>query len=252
LNEQYRRPMSGLERLEMGSATSFVFDAAGRMLRVTDPDGSPAPRFFIAECEEGNIFHLRHDVGARTAEAIGKLVRTEPPLKDRDGVPIHMKDYVALLEAESPVKKQQIELGYHLPNDLNYAHDARVVLSGTSEGDALYRDLATRGVPQGLREMGFKDENEFWAPWCATFHEGEIAAVAFAARLGPEGAATGVATAPAFRGKGLAAAAVASWSSHHELANRWLVYSHNRDNHASRRVAEKLGLPFVGMHVAIE
>ncbi len=53
--------------------------------------------------------------------------------------------------------------------------------------------------------MGFRDEKEFWEPWCIAFHESEPAAVAFAARLGEMCAVTGVATAKASRGRGLAA-----------------------------------------------
>src|SRR5262249_2090872 len=129
-------------------------------------------------------------------------------------------------------------------------HNVRIVRSGTAEGDALYASLASNGVPNGLLEMGFKDEKEFWAPWCVALDGKEIASVAFAARLGKKGAATGVATARDFRGRGLGAAATASWASHPRLAGLTLTYSHNRDNRSSQRVAERLGLRFFGVQAA--
>jgi GNAT superfamily N-acetyltransferase len=242
---------SGLERLKIGAQTAFVFDPAGRILRVNAPDHPTPPRFVISGCAEGNLFHLRYDVSDRVARMIGELAGAEPPLAKRESVPAHMAKYVALLKEDGPVARQETELGYDLPNNLGYAHDFRIVRSGTEQGDALYSDLARNGVPEGLREIGFKDEKEFWEPWCVAFHDSELAAVAFAARLGEKTAAAGVATAKAFRGRGLAAAATAAWTWHPRLSDLMLSYSHNRENRSSWRVTERLGLHFFGVHAAI-
>src|SRR5262249_3621866 len=155
---------------------------------------------------------------------------------NRDSVPVHMADYVALLEREAPVARSEIEFAYELPHNLVYPHEFRIVRSGTPEGDGLYVDLVANGVPEGLRELGFKDDREFWEPLCAALQDPEPDAFAFAARLGEKSAATGVATARAFRGRGLAAAATAAWTWHPRLAGLILGYSHNRDNRSSQRV----------------
>src|SRR5215472_23845 len=235
----------------IGAQTGLVLNPAGRILRVNAPDNPPGPRFIIFGCAEGNLHHIRFDVSERIAEEISTLAQNEPPLGRPDSVPIRMADYVALLEREGPVVRQEIELDYDLPNKLAYAHNARIVRSGTGEGDALYASLASNGVPEGLREIGFKDDKEFWEPWCIAFDGSEMASVAFAARLGEKGAAAGVATVKAFRGRGHAAAATASWTWHPGLQGMTLGYSHNRDNHSSQRVAERLGLTFFGVHAAI-
>lgn len=154
--------LSGIERLRIGAQTAFVFDPAGRIRRVNAPDNPASPRFFIGGCAEGNLFHLRHDVSDRIAAGIGELATTEPPLGNRDSVPVHLAKYVALLEEEGPVARQEVELDYDVPHNLAYAHDVRTVSSGMPEGDALYASLAANGVPDGLREIGFKDEKEFW------------------------------------------------------------------------------------------
>jgi hypothetical protein len=243
--------MSGLERLAIGTQAGFVLNPAGRILRVNAPDNPPAPRFHIAGCAEGNLLHLRFDVSDRTAREISRLARSEPPLERRNSVPVHMDEYVALLERDAPVARQEIGLGYELPNNLAHAQSVQIVRSQTAEGDALYADLASNGVAEGLRDMGFKDEKEFWEPWCVAFDGSDMAAIAFAARLGEKGAAVGVATAKAFRGKGLAAAATAAWTWHPRLAGLTLGYSHNRDNRSSQRVTERLGLRFFGVGAAI-
>ena len=242
---------SGLERLAIGARTGFVLNGAGRILRANDPIGSAGPLFYIAGCAEGNLFLLRHDVSVPTARDLSELARSERPLAERHSLPVHMPEYVGLLERDFSVTRQEIQFNYQLPNNLDFACDAATVRSGTAEGDALYANLKKNGVPEGLREMGFTNENEFWEPWCVALHESEPAAVAFAARLTDDSAAAGVATAKALRGKGLAAAATAAWAGHPQLAGLTLGYSHNRDNRSSQRVTERLGLKFFGVSAAI-
>jgi predicted GNAT family acetyltransferase len=81
--------------------------------------------------------------------------------------------------------------------------------------------------------------------------EGEIAAMAFAARLSDAGAEIGVYTFPAYRGQGCAAAATAAWSSLAALSGRELFYSTLTSNRSSQRVAERLGLEQIGVGLRV-
>jgi hypothetical protein len=56
----------------------------------------------------------------------------------------------------------------------------------------------------------------------------------------------GVATEAAYRGRGLARAAVAGWAGLPDLAGRSLFYGVSANNAASRGVASRLDLPFLG------
>ena len=85
--------------------------------------------------------------------------------------------------------------------------------------------LADRGMPDYMQAAGFKGVGDFWEPWCAALDAGEIAAIAFAARLGVSGAELGVYTFPKNRGRGLAAAVTAAWSSMPSLNQHALFYS---------------------------
>jgi predicted GNAT family acetyltransferase len=111
--------------------------------------------------------------------------------------------------------------------------------------------LARDGPPQVLADAGFKSVDDFWAPWCVALEDGEVAATAFAARLGPFGAEVGVYTFPGFRGRGLASAVTACWSSLAGLAGRNLFYSTQTTNRSSRRVAERLGLVRLGASLSL-
>ncbi|WP_220448723.1 GNAT family N-acetyltransferase [Nonomuraea mesophila] len=82
------------------------------------------------------------------------------------------------------------------------------------------------------------------APWAMVVADDQVAAVCHTARLTPAGAEAGVWTAPAFRGRGLAATTTAAWAG--LLPGTRLFYSTSADNHSSQRVAARLGLRSIG------
>ena len=123
--------------------------------------------------------------------------------------------------------------------------------SGTGAGEAFLAELRRDGVPRHLVDAGFASVADFWPPWCVLIDDGVIAAMAFAARISAEGAAVGVYTFSQFRGRGLAAAVTARWSSHHTLADRKLFYGPSVTNTSSQQVAARLGLERVGMMLRV-
>ncbi|TDD04839.1 N-acetyltransferase [Nonomuraea deserti] len=82
------------------------------------------------------------------------------------------------------------------------------------------------------------------APWAMAVADEQVVAVCHTPRRTPDGAEAGVWTAPAFRGRGLAAATTATWAG--LLPRTRLFYSTSADNHSSQRVAARLGLRAIG------
>jgi hypothetical protein len=244
-------PLTHADLLALNAATSFVMTDSGRILHGNAPDRSAGPRLYIAGCKTDNIVLLRHDVGAETARAIEALVADEPPLDDPERPPVHLEQYIELLASEAPVQHSSTGLNWYFPERLDYRSEVRLVASGTLEGERLLTRLASEGVPKALAGMGFVNVGEFWWPWCVALHENEIASIAFAARLGQNAAATGVATLPGLRGRGFATAATAGWASLPPLRDYTLFYGADRSNTSSRHVAERLGLHFLGPSVGI-
>jgi hypothetical protein len=240
-----------LALLGLECATIFDLSASGRLLRRSSPDCAPAPRLRLAGCEAGNVLHFRSDVSDETARAVQTLAAREPPLALPHSAPTHTDEYVRLLGDESPVEHNELGLLWTFPESVAYDHPAKLVASGTSEGDALLAHLTKQGMPRNLVEAGFVDVGEFWAPWCVAFDGNQIASIAFAAGLCPEGAEVGVYTFPPFRGRGYAAAATAGWAYLPALRGRTLFYGTSRANLSSQRVAQRLGLRFLGSTLAI-
>jgi hypothetical protein len=66
-----------------------------------------------------------------------------------------------------------------------------------------HRVPMSHGMPDGLAELGFRSTSDLWRPWCMARVDGDVASIAFAARISEVGAELGVATVKALRGRGL-------------------------------------------------
>lgn len=234
------------ELLSIEYQTLFVTTRSGRIERENDPDQSPGPRLWLAGCASGNVAGVRADVADEIAAGIMALFATEPPLLTRDGCPRHLDRYINLLSQKGTVPKLTLGVIYKLPCRLEYGHSVVLVNSDSVEGERLHASISKDGMPTGLRDLGFDNVSEFWTPWCVALHEGEVASVAFAARLSEIGAELGIATVRGLRGRGYAAAATAGWSRLQSLQSRALFYSTERTNLSSQRVAERLALRQIG------
>lgn len=242
---------SDAELLAIQFRTAFVFEGSGRISATNDPDRSPAPRFALCGCATGNVYGVRADVANGVAAQLLGFAALEPPFVDQSGASRHLDRYVELLSRNGLVPKLRLGLTYVLPNDIAYPHDVRLICSDSVEGQGFRATLAAQGVPAGLAEMGFDDVSAFWDPWCVALHDGEVASVAFAARLSETGADLGLATASGLRGRGYAAAATAGWARMMALRSRALFYGTDQTNLSSRRVVARLGLRLLGASLAL-
>lgn len=232
---------SELDWLDTDFRTLFRLTAEGRIEHENDPDHSDGPRLWLGGCAAGNILGVRADVPEDVADELRALAAEEPPFV-HPAVPVHFDRYLAALARHRPVTHHNFGVIYKFPNDHPYSADVRLVDGDTPEGRDLAQSLSRDGMPNHLKELGFRDPQDFWPPWCAALADGGIASIAFAARLSQDGAELGLVTAKAFRGRGLAAAVTAGWSRLAALRSRTLFYSTERNNTASQRVAGRLGL----------
>lgn len=229
--------------------TLFRLRPDGRIERENDPDGSEGPRFWFAGCPEGNVFGLRADLPDDLAARLEDLAFAEPRLV-HPATPQHLDRYLSLLGVDGAAA-YYLGLIYELPHAHPYPGGIRLITSDTSDGHALVRSWAGAGMPAGLVELGFRTLADLWAPWCVAVIDGEVASIAFAARLADDGAELGVVTVKTFRGQGLAAAVTAGWSRIPALRSRTLFYSTTFDNASSQRVAARLDLPLRGTSLRI-
>ena len=243
--------MNDRELLTIQAATNFVLTAQGRIATLNSPEGGPGPRFYLSGSAAGNAVHVRSELPEALAAELERIAATEAPLAGAGSRPEHLDAYVSLLAAEAPVERCEAALMWVFPERPRPQREAELISSGTARADALLARLDAHGMPPALLGMGFVDTGELWPPWCLALDEGEIAALAFTPCSGTRGAEVGVASVPAVRGQGFAAAAVAGWAGHPAFVGRSLFYSTSVANVSSQRVTERLGLRLLGSKLTI-
>src|SRR5262249_15415237 len=151
---------------------------------------------------------------AARADAIAGLVRQEPSLMAPGALPRFAERCREVLEGE-PLAPHNFGPVHRLPRGTRAPSGATIVREGSPEGDALVERIWREGMPQAMIDAGFVDLGHFWPPWCAAIVDGEIAAIAFCVRDGLMAREVGVYTLQAYRGRRLAAAVTAAWSTMH-------------------------------------
>lgn len=234
------RASDDLELLERQFHTLFRSTADGRISGENDPDATSGPMLWLAGCVGGNRYGLHERLAAPVAADLAELLADEPPVLAEDATPRHLERYRQLTGGAV-----SFVLNFGLPHDLDPG-GVEFVSSHTEAGRELLARFAAGDIPPELFAMGFRTAADLWAPWCAVLHDGQPAALAFAARLCDVGAEVGLVTAPSLRGRGYGRAATAAWSGLPELSGRALFYGTDRTNAASRGVAASLGLRRIG------
>lgn len=230
--------------------TLFVLNESGRIIHENDPDRSQGPLFWLAGCEAGNAFAIDATVDDGTAAILAGLVEAEPPFVDPQTAPRALHQMKSALHDNAGALDVSCEHVFALPHRLRYG-EQQLIACDTAEGAQLLDRLRADGMPESLAQLGIRVVEDFWYPWCAVIVDGEIASLAFAARLADGGAELGLVTCKQFRGRGLAAAATAGWSALPALAVRHLFYSTSATNSSSLGVTGRLGLRQIGASMRI-
>jgi GNAT superfamily N-acetyltransferase len=218
----------------------YTHDAAGRIVRVREHNGAPAPRLFLGRTANGVVCRCRHDVedalcGALDACAATDSIELAAEVAS-DGQAVDRTRYVDLLSRTAPVTATWGGPAFRFPAGIGVrSADGGAVLVTDANVDVL-RPLLPAWVP----------DIHHAAPLLALVVAGQAVAVCGSVRITPSAHEAGVDTAPAFRGRGYAARVVAAWAGAVRAQGAEPLYSTEWSNAASRAVARKLGLILYG------
>lgn len=221
----------------------YVHDGDGRIVRVNEHEGAPAPRFFLGRTAEGMVCRFRHDVDDLTRRGLEAAVLADASLDDA-GDPVAVAEaslarYAGILARTHAVERTEAGPAFAFPATL------------PAPGDAVVRVTAADAhVLQPLMPAWLPDV-ERSAPLFATVIDGRAVAVCASVRITPRAHEAGVETVAAFRGRGHALAVVAAWARAVRAMGAEPLYSTSWRNAASRAVTRKLGLLWFGsdLHV---
>ncbi len=227
--EHVDRSPTDLELMRIHVETLFTHDARGRMVRVNEPGGKQAPRFFLGRTAQGHVWRVRGDVDDALAREMAAACAAEPPAGHPPRASDRAAEYAALLTRRAPVERTWAGPAYHFP-------DALAEPRGTVPVTAQNADLLRPHLAPWL------DHVARGRPMVAVLAEGRAVAVCCSVRVTDTAHEAGVETTPGFRGRGCAPRAVAAWALAIRRMGRVPLYSTSWGNTASRAVARKLGL----------
>jgi RimJ/RimL family protein N-acetyltransferase len=208
----------------------------GRMVRVNEPRGKPAPRFFLGRTTDGTICRFRHDVAPEVVRQLEALARAEDSDEAFTRPPYGAPPYEALL---APAEHTEAGPAYRFPDRL----DARSGIVMVTEANA---DILAAHLPAWLGDPPTAQ------PFAAVVVDGHAVAVCASVRITNAAHEAGVDTAPAFRRQGHGAKAVAAWARAVRDMDRQPLYSTSWNNTASQALAASLGLIRFGHDLSIE
>ena len=224
---------SDKQLMQLVANTLFTYDQTGRMLRVNEPEGDIAPRFFLGRTREGNTWRFRHDLPMKVIQRLETVCLQEPIADDLRGRPVHFDAVCTLLEAHAPIHDVYSGPEYYFPAKITPTGTARRMTSD----DASY---LRPHFPYSVSRL------QAGPPVCVVIEDGKAVSICFSSRTTPQADEAGIYTVAEHRGKGYALAVAAAWALAIRDTGRIPLYGTTWDNLASQGVARKLGLVMLG------
>ena len=207
----------------------FTHDDRGQVVRVNEPNGAPAPRFFLGRTARCSVLRFRNDVD----EAVRAELRATAARDADSATPNDPAPYEAIVGRVTAIQRTEAGPAFIFPRELPTSADAVVISEANAE---LLRPHLEAWLPDVRSAQ----------PMIGLAVAGHIVSVCASVRLTPDAYEAGVDTAPPFRGHGYAARVVTAWA-----LGRIPLYSTSWRNAASRAVARKIGLIHFGSDLHI-
>jgi hypothetical protein len=211
----------------------FTQDAEGRLLAANEPNGGPAPRFFLGRTGHGSLCWFRSDVAGTVAADLRTLATADSVGLDVEAAPARDEPFVARLSLESAVSKMWTGPVFVIPADLP---DSSAAVRVTVRNADLLSPYLEAWRPDVIASI----------PLVAVVVGQHAVSLCASVRMTPMAHEAGVETHTDFRGRGYGAQAVASWAVLVRESGCLPLYSTSWSNAASRGLARRLGFPQFG------
>jgi len=224
--------MTDLELMRARLPVLYTLNDRARLLRVNEPNGAAAPRFFMGRTARGLEWRFREDIDEATVEAMSAVCRIEPVGATLSPLPSGTDRYREFLGGPAG---QWAGPAYRFPALLPPVTDAVAITSDNA-------GLLEADFPDWLAEVPLRQ------PFMALLVERRVVSICCSVRIGALVHEAGVETHPLWRGRGCAAQVTAAWA-----AIVWAtygahpVYSTTWENAASQAVAKRLRLVQFGV-----
>jgi hypothetical protein len=222
--------------LRLHAETLFDIDGDGRLVATNEPEPEPAPRLFLVRGRSGRAAWFGGSVPADTAARCLRAVAALPAWDGEEPPAATYDDLRAALAADAPLAAETSGVAFAFGERAAAPAPRPAVATDVVLVERSNAHLLAPHFPYTRTVLDAR------SPVAGVVRDGVVVAACSCARKRATACEAGVATAEAYRGAGLAAAAVLAWREAVEAAGAVPLYSTEWENRASRRLAEKLGL----------
>jgi hypothetical protein len=216
----------------------FTHDANHDLVRVNEPNGARAPRFFLGRTRDGVLCRFRHDVDAATRRALRKTLEDQMARATSIDLLADPLPYQHILSRSAPVEKTWFGPAYCIPRRPPVTAPTIAVTAANAD---VLRPLLETWVPDVSRCQ----------PMITLEIEERAVTLCCSGRRTNEADEAAVETVTPYRNRGYGRLVVQAWASAVYAAGRLPLYSTSWQNTASQAVMRKLEVaPFgVDLHV---
>ena len=263
----------GADLLDLHVAALFTQDEHGNLVATNDPEADrvAAPRLYLGRSRSRAVVRFRSGMDEATRAALRELAAPDLASRDVNVEPVNRAAMEDLLAAEQPIENIYFGAAFSFPESTNpespsfrqsrEGGNPGPIYSSHSQGAKPLQVGHTRGngnpfpSPPEVIEITpsntslLKGEFAWLAeelavrnPVVAMVVNGAAVSVCFSARATRDASEAGVETLPEHRGRRHAGAVTTAWAAEVRRQGRIPLYSTSWTNHASRRVAARLGL----------
>lgn len=216
----------------------FTHDANSDLVAVNEPDGAPAPRFFIGRTRDGIVCRFRRDLDLETRRALRAACEVQMSKPQPLDMPTDPLPYQEILSRNAQVERTWFGPAYCIPRS---ARASAVTVAITASNTELLRSLLETWVPDVASCQ----------PMIASLIDGRAVSVCCSGRRTNAAHEAAVETVTAYRNRGHGSQVVTAWAEAVYAADRIPLFSTAWENTASRAVMRKLEvMPFgTDLHV---
>lgn len=220
------------ELMKLHVEALFTHDAAGRLVRVNERAGGPAPRFFLGLTGDDCVVRFRNDVDERLRKELEASASRLQPEGNAVPQPIDPEPYRAILARVAPIEKTWAGPVFAFSDAMPITPAVVRVTDQNAECLRAFLDSWIGDVA-------------LCQPMLALIIDGRAVSLCCSVRITEGAHEAGVETTASMRGRGYAPLVVAAWARTVRAEGAVPLYSTSWQNESSRSVARKLDLvPF--------
>lgn len=209
----------------------YAHDSLGRITKINEFEGHPAPRLFWGKTNKGNVLRFRSDVPDDIANKIVQIINNS------DDTNIVLAKVINELEQQTRINSIWMGPAYVFANYFRASQAIKVTKDN--------REYLEPGFKKLLTELKYRE------PCFMAIENNKAVSVCFSARNTVRAAEAGIETLEEYRGKGYGIAVASAWSAAVQVSGKIALYSTSWDNYASQAVAKRLQLALYGTDVSI-